>query len=350
MSDKRPVSELSVEELERILAIKKRDARQNRLKRMRQTGRVIDTASQAPPPTPPSINSTQADAFSDANGLPAASIELSSEQLQKRKIVPEFEDAIDIYEFKKKSGNAGRIWRMFIDRSLFLVEFVAVIGLIGLGVMLFNGLNILQEETASAQAAAEAQRRAGIPTIAPVPQLTLTNIVLPSGHTINQSGQADFNWGEVPENMRGLIANQVWIPPEVARPVATDDTPLRIIIPDLEIDQSVVQGVDWNALQQGVGMVTNNANPRSDVDNVVLAAHNDIYGEIFRNLDQLEEGMEFQIQTRSGIYTYRIRETQIVEPDDVHVMNSQGTAMTTLISCYPYRVNNKRIVVFADRI
>lgn len=60
--------------------------------------------------------------------------------------------------------------------------------------------------------------------------------------------------------------------------------------------------------------------------------------------------MEFQIQTRSGIYTYRIREQQIVAPDDVHVMNSQNKPMVTLISCYPYRVNNKRIVVFADRI
>jgi sortase A len=83
---------------------------------------------------------------------------------------------------------------------------------------------------------------------------------------------------------------------------------------------------------------------------VVLAAHNDIYGEIFRNLDQLEPGMEFQIQTRSGIYNYRIREWQIVDPDDVHIMNSQGKPMVTLISCYPYRVNTQRIAVFADRI
>jgi sortase A len=83
---------------------------------------------------------------------------------------------------------------------------------------------------------------------------------------------------------------------------------------------------------------------------VVLAAHNDIYGEIFRHLDQLEPGDQFQIQTRSGIYTYVVRASDIVEPDAVHVMDRQGKAMVTLISCYPYQVNTERIVVFADRI
>jgi sortase A len=37
MRDKRPVDELSIEELERILAIRKREQRQQRLERMRQT-------------------------------------------------------------------------------------------------------------------------------------------------------------------------------------------------------------------------------------------------------------------------------------------------------------------------
>jgi sortase A len=340
MSDKRPVDELSIEELEHILAIKKREARQSRLKRMQQTGRVIDTAPAVSVPIPDP---------NDTHVLPSATGESSREQLQKRKAVPQFEDAIDMREFKAKTGNAGRIWRAFVDRSLLLLEIVAVMGLVTLGIVLFNGLNILQEETAAAQSAAEEQRRAGIPTLAPTPQLTLTNVVLPTGHLI-QNGQPVFNWGEVPENMRGLIANQVWIPPEVARSPVTDDTPLRVIIPDIEIDQSIVQGVDWNALQQGVGMVTNGASPRSDSDNVVLAAHNDVYGEIFRHLDQLQTGMEFQIQTRSGIYTYRIREWQTVDPDAVQVMDSQGKPMVTLISCYPYRVNTQRIVVFADRI
>ena len=82
--------------------------------------------------------------------------------------------------------------------------------------------------------------------------------------------------------------------------------------------------------------------------NVVLAAHNDIYGEIFRRLDQLERGDEILISTERTTYTYVVRETEIVQPTDTWVMGPTEHASTTLISCYPYLVDNKRIVVFAD--
>ena len=42
MRDKRPVDELSIEELERILAIKKREERQKRLSRMQREGRMVE--------------------------------------------------------------------------------------------------------------------------------------------------------------------------------------------------------------------------------------------------------------------------------------------------------------------
>ena len=60
--------------------------------------------------------------------------------------------------------------------------------------------------------------------------------------------------------------------------------------------------------------------------------------------------MQFQIQTGSQIFTYVITGIQQVEPDAVHVMDNQGRPTATLISCYPYRVNNMRIVVSADRV
>jgi sortase A len=324
MPDKRNVDELSLEELERVLIVKRREARQGQMSRLRSTGRVIEQAKEMP---------------QEAN---------STESLQKRKSVPEFEDAIDAQDFKPRSS-AGRIWGLFVDRSLLLMEIGAVVGLVVLGFALFNGVNLLQEETAAAQAAAAAQLNASIPTLAPTPELTLANVVLPTGH-IFQNQRPIFNFGEVPEAMLGVVANQIYLPMNVARAPVTDDTPLRLNVPRLNIDGPIVQGVDWNALQQGIGMLPNGSLPRNNGDNVVLAAHNDIYGEIFRDLDQLEAGDELQIQTRSGIYTYSVRETLLVEPDDVHVMESQGTAMLTLISCYPYQVNNQRIVVYADRV
>jgi sortase A len=146
------------------------------------------------------------------------------------------------------------------------------------------------------------------------------------------------------------VLDQVYLPINSARAPVTDDTPLRVLIPALDLDETIGQGIDWFALQAGVGMLPNGALPRNDSDNVVLAAHNDIYGQLFRYLDQLKAGDVIQIQTRSGVYTYHVREWIQVEPNEVWVMEPQGSAMVTLISCYPYQINNKRIVVFADRV
>src|SRR5262245_16562940 len=52
MRDKRPVDELSIEELERILAIKKREERQRRMQRMQRDGRVLAKDSTVEPTLP----------------------------------------------------------------------------------------------------------------------------------------------------------------------------------------------------------------------------------------------------------------------------------------------------------
>jgi sortase A len=84
--------------------------------------------------------------------------------------------------------------------------------------------------------------------------------------------------------------------------------------------------------------------------NVVLSAHNDIYGEIFRFLDRLAAGDEVIISTERQEYTYIVREVRVVDPTEVWVMGPTESAQATLISCYPYRVDTRRIVVFTDLV
>jgi len=349
MADKRTVDELSIEELERVLAIRKRKARQSQLQRMKQTGRVVTENPTSPPSIPPQQPIVQTEKVSDPTGLPARTINMPQDSIKKVASMPQFDDEHVPTVTRDEEDN--RIWRKFVDRSLLLVEVMAVVGLFVVGGAMLSSIGILQEETANVQAEVDEIIRASIPTIEPTPQLQLASIVLPGGHTPpTEAGGGQFNFDEIPANLRAQVRDQIFLPPELERPPVTDETPLRIIIPDINVDHVIVQGVDWEAMKQGVGQLQNGVTPTDSDGNVVLAAHNDIYGEIFRHLDELEPGMQIQIQTRSAFHTYVIRDTQIVDPDAVHVMESQGTPMTTLISCYPYQVNNKRIVVFADKL
>lgn len=353
MRDKRPVDELSVEELERILAIKKREERQQKMDRMRQSGRMVNdsvTVSQPPAATSaasPKQHPPQSAIFDAANG----SSQSSSEPLPnsvRYDPTPQFEDAPEA--ISSPDPNSGRFVKRLMNSLLLLVEVGAIVGLFYLGYQMFTSIGKLEEETANAQRMADEQRVAALPTIAPTPMLRLEEVVLPGGHTPPTApGGAQFNLNEIPAGLLPAVQSQLF-QPVISRPVQTDETALRLIIPKLELDQTIVQGTDWEALKQGVGQVQNGTNPGDEQGNVVFAAHNDIYGELFRHLDELEPGDQFQIQTRNRSYTYIISRWETVAPTAVEVMDNRGGATATLISCYPYQVNDKRIVVFADRV
>jgi sortase A len=96
----------------------------------------------------------------------------------------------------------------------------------------------------------------------------------------------------------------------------------------------------------GVAQHPGTPNP-GDKGNLVLSGHNDIFGEVFRDLDRLKPGDTVIIYTDQRAYTYIVVDAQVVEPTQVDVMDPTTQPTVTLISCYPYLVDNKRIVVTA---
>jgi sortase A len=117
-------------------------------------------------------------------------------------------------------------------------------------------------------------------------------------------------------------------------------------VPALSGDYPIVQGDDWEQLKKGIGQYVGSGRP-GEPGNVVLSGHNDVYGEPFRYLDRLKPGDEIIVSTERRAYTYVVSEIRVVDPTDVWVMGPTEHAQITLISCYPYRVNTRRIVVFA---
>ncbi len=329
MRDKRSVDELSIEELERILAIKRREARQEQIQRMQRTGRVVTSE-------PP--NETAVAAARPVQAPPTPTFPG----------LPQFDDGVLAAPKRKHDGS--KIARRAMDRVLLLIEGVAVLGLMALGVTMLQSIGTLQNETARAQLNADAQIRASIPTIVPTPVLQLADIVLPGGHTPPTSPDGgQFNFEEIPVSLRGQVREQLLLLPDMQRPPITDESARRIVISDIGVDSVIVQGIDPEALKLGVGQLPNGVVPGVE-GNLVLAGHNDVYSEIFRDIVKLEPGMYFEVYTNKQIYTYKVTGHEIVNPQDVHVMGNRGGATATLITCYPYRVDTQRYIVYAERV
>lgn len=297
MKDRRSVDDLSVEELQRLLAEKKRQAREARLARYRATGRALPLQPLAPeagrPETAPPAPRPRSPA------------------------------------------------RRALDALLLVVELGAVLGL---GYLLYNGktlLDNLNREAAQAMAQ-EVQSLPDLPT--PIPTPIITAVVLPSGHTPPTApGGAQFNAAEIPEELRALFQGL----PAPAAPTQGPGQARRVIIPAINVDAPIVQGDGWEQLKKGVGQHLGSGDP-GQPGNLVLSAHNDIFGEIFRNLDRLQPGDEVQIHTLSQIIIYRITGARVVEPTEVSVLAPTPHSSLTLISCYPYLIDTQRIVVLGE--
>jgi sortase A len=355
MRDKRAVDELSVDDLEKVLAIRKRRERETRMQRLQRAGRVV-----APPSADalPAAESADTRVMAEAAALPLqpAPMPLLAGG------APQFEDegggqSAFLYTpaapapAPSENPERSRFWRRFTNQLLLLIEILAIGGIAILGYQMFLSVGRLEEETTAAQALANQLRQANLPTLVPTPQIQLINdVVLPGGHTFDSSGAALPNFEEVPAALRSALASQFFAPLIAALPPITAETALWIDIPSINVGQGIVPGTDWEALKQGVGQLLNGIRPGDPSGNLVLSGHNDIYGEVFRDLDQLRVGDEFTVRTQSDVFTYRITETLIVNPTDVYVLDARSGPTATLISCYPYRVNDKRYIVFADRI
>ena len=293
MPRRKAPEELSVEELRRLLIEKRRSARRERLEHFKRTGRVVAVEPDALASVP------VVDTLEETSDQPQVPISTR---------------------------------RRVMDRVLLAVEVLAVVGLVGVLISGFGVLRDLNQQVASALIQ---------DTLTPTPLVMA--VVLPSGHLPpDAQGNTRPNEEEIPEHLRPMVQSLANIP----IPTAAPDQAIRLQIPALKVDAPIVQGDGFEQLKKGVGQNVGSANP-GQVGNVILSAHNDVYGELFRYLDKLAPGDQVILYTQQRQFVYVVDRTAVVEPTAVEVMASTGSPTVTLISCYPYLVDKKRIVVFA---
>lgn len=297
MPRQRPIEEYSTDELRRLLTERRREERDARLEAYRKTGRVIRVE-----------NTPELDRLGQPEVHEPEEAALKGEPRRPR---------------AKRRGN--------LDKFLLAVEIVAILGLV---FIILNSFSILQNLNKEFATALEPEVTA---------TALITAVVLPSGHTAPVAGvEVRPNDAEIPEHLRPLMQSYADLP----IPTPSAQQARQIQIPAIGVNAPVVLGDGWEQLKKGIAQHVGTANP-GETGNLVVSAHNDIFGEIFKELDRLKPGDEVIVMTQDRSFTYVVTGTQIVEPTRVDLMAPTPEKTITLISCYPYRIDTQRIVVTA---
>lgn len=121
----------------------------------------------------------------------------------------------------------------------------------------------------------------------------------------------------------------------------------KLLIPRLKAEIYVVEGEGEAELRKGPGHLAKTANP-GEKGNCVIAGHRDTH---FRVLKDIRKGDDIAIETREGLFLYRVKSTKIVAPTNLSPLKPTSEASLHLITCYPfYYVGNapKRFIVQAE--
>jgi len=138
----------------------------------------------------------------------------------------------------------------------------------------------------------------------------------------------------------------------------------RVLIPILNVDAAVVP-VGWRRAPEGnaewdspgpyVGWVVTSALP-DEAGNVILYGHNNLDGQVFRDLYRLQAGDEIVLVTERQTWRYQVKEVVILDVQEAEAnrrayetyLRAAGVARLTVISCYPPQGNRYRVVVVAQ--
>lgn len=128
----------------------------------------------------------------------------------------------------------------------------------------------------------------------------------------------------------------------------------RIIIPRMDVDTLVVEGINGRALAAGAGHYRNTPLP-GEPGNVGIAGHRSMNGKPFADLDMIRPGDEVILVTPFARHIYRVTEAfdghanpWVTTPDDWSVVAKTVNSMLTLTTCHPKGSARERLVARAE--
>jgi sortase A len=292
MRDRRYVEDLTTEELEQVLLIRRREERLARMRRVGLAGRAGSTVIVQEPRGSAAVQGWETSPLSDEAG-------------------------------ESQSGSGPfRVWR---ERILLAIEGAALIGLLVVIVNLALSVRNLNQEWR------EQRSSYALPT--PTPTALIRVSILPGGHR--------------PPPEAGGTGQPIGPEPVLELPTPGPRAPTRLVIPSLNVDTNVVEGDSWEQLKKGAGHHIGSANP-GERGNCFISGHNDVYGEIFRYLEDIKVDDEIIVYAGEQPFRYIVTAPpRVVEPDDVSVMYPTSKATITLLTCHPYMVDTHRMIVIA---
>lgn len=147
----------------------------------------------------------------------------------------------------------------------------------------------------------------------------------------------------------------VFIPVSRALTKVSDETGIigKIRIPRIEVELPLYEDVNEKILEKGIGHITESSLPGcGNGTHCLLAGHRGLpVAKLFAELDEVQIGDLFYIETTDCKYVYKVCEIQIIKPEETEKLKvKEEKELVSLITCTPYGINTHRLIVTGERM
>ncbi len=135
---------------------------------------------------------------------------------------------------------------------------------------------------------------------------------------------------------------------QVSKNVSSNEAPVRISIPSLNIDNAVfpasIKKGNWEATTKGISYLSSTPVPGQS-GNSILYGHN--WPSILGNLTKIKPGEKIEIvMNTGGRKVFTVKFTSVVDPSQTHILSQTTDARITLYTCTGF-LDSKRFVATA---
>jgi LPXTG-site transpeptidase (sortase) family protein len=129
---------------------------------------------------------------------------------------------------------------------------------------------------------------------------------------------------------------------------------------------NVLAPITWNipntpsltsqGLQNGLIQIDGTAHP-GEIGNVFITGHSSNYpwakgdfNNIFALLNKVVVGDQIQVKYQDQNYLYTVKETKVVQPTDISVLQPTKNSILTLMTCTPVGTSLRRLIVISEQV
>lgn len=126
-----------------------------------------------------------------------------------------------------------------------------------------------------------------------------------------------------------------------------------IDIPKINVSLPIYHGTGEDVLSSGAGHLEGSSLPVGGKNTrTILTGHRGLpNSKLFTRLDELEEGDLFYLNVLDETLAYRVNDIRVIDPEDTDSLKIEPEKdLATLITCTPYGINTRRLVVTGERV